>query len=184
MAIAANDKRLTPSCSHLFYPCWLFRLSLLVKVCQFADMVDRTLTRLPTNLTSICKQSWEKFIALYFEVNRFFIDQNRRFLAPQRDTTELCDQRFPITIPLDSNLEAFSWTVGCFNCGLVSCGHFRYGRFVLVCESFQQGCLHDPVQLSQAKDVLRQEVVLQQSVPPLHAEGRLSSACYSGPARF
>jgi hypothetical protein len=90
-------------------------------------------------------------------------DRNCGALPFERDTAELGDQRLSAVVPVDEDLEAGSLSLSRIDDRLVLGGHLVDGRAVFACKGLEHRGLGDPAQSFQAKHILGEQVVLDQS---------------------
>ena len=91
-----------------------------------------------TQLTSSRYESSYHLLLLITDQGRNFLNQDRFFAVPQRDSTKLRDQRFLSIRAFQASLEAFPWAVWSLGDGPIALDHLRDGTVIFGRERVQE----------------------------------------------
>ena len=126
----ANDQGFASSFEHHVRPARPF-FPHLFEICEFASLMhDTVVISAFTQLASARDESPYHLLLLITVQSRNFLNEDRFFAVPQRDSTELRDQRFLSIRTFQTSLEAFSWAVWGLGDGPVPLDHLRDGAVI------------------------------------------------------
>ena len=91
-----------------------------------------------TQLASARYESPYHLLLLITDQGRNILNEDSFFAVPQRDATELRDQRFLSIRAFQTSLEAFSWAVWGLGDGSIPLDHLRDGAVIFGRQSVQE----------------------------------------------
>jgi hypothetical protein len=163
MTSLANDQCFAPILEHDVCPRGSI-FSHVNKVGQFADLVNHALFIFDlAEFTGACYESTYHLPSLIADLGGKAINQDGLSVSYERNTSELCNQRFLPTSSWQGSLKARSLSMRCLNGGSEAFGHGSGRAAIFGRQGMGQGLEDDPSVSAEPGNIDGEQIVLDEA---------------------